>query len=66
VLKTQDLYGRCSIQAGDIIIKHPALKLKVPRYIKVINCSNLECIDYEVFRLKHLYRTNGIHIEEIK
>jgi len=61
VLKTSYLYGRCSIQAGDIIIKHPALDIKIPRYVKVITCSNLECMDYETNRLKHSY-----NIEEIK
>lgn len=64
IIDTDELFGRC-IETGDIIIKPRAMPLVVPRGIQVINCPNRDCVDYEIKRIKHLYRTNGIGIQHI-
>jgi len=66
VVETSDLIGKCTIEVGDVIIKPKWLKLTIPRGIDVIECTNLKCVEYEVNRYKHLYRTNGIGIEFIR
>ena len=66
ILETTDLLGTCVIEIGDVIIKHPSMDLYIPRGIEVIECTNTECIEHEVDRYNHLYRTNGIRAEVIK
>jgi len=66
VVETSNLIGKCTIEVGDVIIKPKGLKLTVPRGIDVVECTNLKCVESEVNRYKHLYRTNGIGIQFIR
>jgi len=66
VVETTDLIGKCTIEVGDVIIKPEGLKLIVPRGINVVECTNLKCVESEINRYKHLYRTNGIGVEFIR
>lgn len=66
ILETADLLGKCVIEIGDVIIKHPSMDLYIPRGIEVIECTTRECVSYETERLQNLYRTNGISVITIK
>lgn len=67
-IRTQSLWGRISIEAGDTLILHPNHPLvgNTPRHIKVTICSTTQCRTKHIKLLKHKYRTHGITIEEIK